>query len=60
MVKANDLGRPSTNLQRFPDKNKRKENQVLNAISNLASTEEPDRLLPLPPASLFGPEVSKE
>lgn len=54
LVKAQDLGRPSTNLQQYPNKDQKKNNRVDTAISNLASTSPPDRLLPLPPKSLFG------
>lgn len=58
MVKVADLGYKDSNLQDLPSKEDKKRNQVDAAISNLAATEPPDRLLPPLPRSLF--EGSKD
>lgn len=53
MVKVQDLGYKSTNLQEIPSEDEKKKNQVDAAIANLASQTPPDKLHPPLPQSLF-------
>jgi hypothetical protein len=57
LVKAADLGYLSKNLERIPDKETLRDQEVKKAVLNLTSVEPPERLSSLPlPGSLFSKE----
>lgn len=58
LVKVQDLGYKSSNLQDLPNKEEKRKNQVETAMANLTSVEPPESLHPRLPNSLF--EGSKE
>lgn len=58
MVKVADLGYKDSNLQDIASKQDKKRNKVDAAISNLAATAPPEKLLPPLPRKLF--EGSKD